>query len=74
MSDKLARRRRAVRRQADDRMSGKENMKRRVSFRITSEQSEELDRLIKRGMNPSSTFRVLFDKMLFTPGGKRRRI
>ena len=70
MSDK---RRRAVRRQSNDRMPGKENMKRRVSSTITSEQSEELDRLIKRGMNPSSTFRVLFDDMLFTAKGRRRK-
>ena len=69
MSDKFIARRRS----RESRVRpGRANMNRRVSFRITSEQSEELDRLIKRGMNPSSTFRVLFDKMLFTSGKRRR--
>lgn len=52
--------------------SRKGNLQRRVSFRITPKQSDELDRLIQRGMNPSSQFRSVFDKML-TQSLRRKR-
>jgi len=42
-----------------------------VSFRITPKQAEELERLINRGMNPSSEFRNALDSMM--NNAKRRR-
>lgn len=44
---------------------------RRVSFRITDNQSRSLDRMIRDGMNPSTQFRRVFDRMM--KDAKRRR-
>lgn len=53
-------------------MSDKDDrLKRKVSFRITDRQDRDLDRLIKKGMNPSFLFRVTMDKML--KDSRRRR-
>lgn len=44
---------------------------RRVSFRITDNQSRSLDRMIQNGMNPSLQFRRVFDRMM--KDAKKRR-
>jgi len=49
--------------------SDRRKLNRKVSFRITDFQARELDKMIKRGMNPSIQFRNVFDRML-----RRKRI
>jgi len=45
-------------------MSDRRKLNRKVSFRITDSQARELDRMIRKGMNPSIQFRNVFDKMM----------